>query len=425
MKKRMMIALIAAAMLLSCWLAGCGGENGTQSDTSDGASAVLDAASNTQSDTQSNTQSNTQSGTDAASDGSTDAANGSSDIGSSSGSESPDASGTSSEEASSMSGTPTEVSTPSESSKPSETSKSAETSKTAEASKTSETSKPTETSEPAEVEEVELHVTVYGTGTVSANGQSVSGTGAWDEATTGTIKMKKGVGSEVSLTPDNWKQLYSVKLNGQSLSRLYDSYLENNTWINILVIEELEPLTVTEPTELEVRYQPESGSDEWCRIVEERVVYYINLYRVEEGKGELQYLQRASEYCQYRCTQPGIIHDEHLMIEAATALKYGTLIDQDTEFGELLRSSIFIPEDCIGKGYYAPYGAGEAACNTGSGSIDGVAKGIADSFRGSAAHWAYVGDAAYDETVNFYIGVGVGNNKCYLVVGNEVMFAYE
>ncbi len=92
-------------------------------------------------------------------------------------------------------------------------------------------------SEPTE--EAELRVTITGAGTVSANGQSVSGTG--DAAKTGSIKLEKGVATQVSLTPAYGYRLTSLKLDGQTHA-----------------LQEQLTLTITELTTLELTFEPDT-----------------------------------------------------------------------------------------------------------------------------------------------------------------------
>lgn len=121
--------------------------------------------------------------------------------------------------------------------------------------------------------------------------------------------------------------------------------------------------------------------------VANKVLEYINSYRSTPATK----LPGLTKYAEYRSRQlvKKFAHDTFDERAAATALQYGTYIDP-TLYG------------IEGEPYYAA-GAREAIAKAGyAGSIDYVAKSIADLVKNSANHWAYVGSMEYS-----YIAVGI------------------
>ena len=102
------------------------------------------------------------------------------------------------------------------------------------------------------------------------------------------------------------------------------------------------------------------------------MLYYINAYRRDQNVSAAEPLPGLTAYARYRSRQivSNFSHDEDDARAAATALKYGQYID--------------------------PADTGRV------GTVDEVAKALADLFRNSAGHWGYVGAER-----NGYIGIGV------------------
>lgn len=124
-----------------------------------------------------------------------------------------------------------------------------------------------------------------------------------------------------------------------------------------------------------------------CKAVADKVIEYINSYRSTPATK----LPGLTVYAEYRSRQliSNFAHDTFDERAAATALQYGTYIEP-TLYG------------IEGEPYYAA-GAREAIAKAGYvGTIDYVAKSIADLVKNSAGHWAYVGSSEYP-----YIAVGV------------------
>ena len=154
------------------------------------------------------------------------------------------------------------------------------------------------------------------------------------------------------------------------------------------------PTTV--PPRSETTVPAESTALSWAAAadtarVEQRVLYYINAYRRDQNVSAAEPLPGLTAYARYRSRQivSNFSHDEDDARAAATALKYGQYIDP-ADIGE------------TGQPYYR-VNAREAIAKTGRvGTVDEVAKALADLFRNSAGHWVYVGAQH-----NGYIGVGV------------------
>ena len=133
--------------------------------------------------------------------------------------------------------------------------------------------------------------------------------------------------------------------------------------------------------------EPPRATANDCAAVANKVLEYINSYRSTPATK----LPGLTKYAEYRSRQliRNFAHDTFDERAAATALQYGTYIDP-TLYG------------ITGEPYYAA-GAREAIAKAGYvGTIDYVAKSIADLVKNSAGHWAYVGSSEYP-----YIAVGV------------------
>lgn len=143
------------------------------------------------------------------------------------------------------------------------------------------------------------------------------------------------------------------------------------------------------------------------KAVAERLVYYINEYRKEQGTVIATKLPGLTKYAEYRSRQliSNFAHDTEDERTAATALKYG----------EYVNPSLY---GMSGEPYYTA-NAGEAIAKAGYvGTIDEIAKKFATLTRNSSGHWAYVGDSRYK-----YIGIGItcesGTWYCDIAVAME------
>lgn len=131
-------------------------------------------------------------------------------------------------------------------------------------------------------------------------------------------------------------------------------------------------------------------------LLRERILYYINNYRSVSATS----LTKMTEYSDYRAWQlvDNFKHDLYDINNAATALEYGKKFENGTynpETGEIINDGTFS---------YNPGHCHEAiykSTNCG-GSIDEVAKKVADKIYSSSSHWSYIGASE-----NVYISVGV------------------
>lgn len=129
------------------------------------------------------------------------------------------------------------------------------------------------------------------------------------------------------------------------------------------------------------------------KAVAEKVIYYINKYRKEEGNVTAKTLSGLSNLCQYRSNQllSNYAHDRNDIKKALNALNYGYY--NGTYY------------DCPGQEAIGHMGRGDVYM-----TIDELAKSFADAFRNSWEHWRYVGavQKADDFYNSEYIYIGCG-----------------
>lgn len=165
-------------------------------------------------------------------------------------------------------------------------------------------------------------------------------------------------------------------------------------------------ITVTaQPTTEEETIIKASASD--CSLIADKIIEYINAFRVQEGVGSAIKLSGLTKYAEYRSRQlvTNFAHDTTDERAAATALKYG----------EYIEPSLY---GMTGKPYYTA-NAREAIAKTSFGvTVDDVAKHIARMAKNSSDHWNYVGGEKYQ-----YIAVGItyesGNWYCCIAMSRE------
>lgn len=139
------------------------------------------------------------------------------------------------------------------------------------------------------------------------------------------------------------------------------------------------------------------------KAIAEKMIYYINQYRKEEGHVTAKKLSGLTTYSEYRSRQlvTNFSHDTDDQRAAATALKYGEYVDPSL-YG------------INGNPYYASC-AREAIVKLGPNAmnltVDEVAKRMADALRSSTGHWNYVGAvqkaSSYYNSEYIYIACGV------------------
>lgn len=151
-----------------------------------------------------------------------------------------------------------------------------------------------------------------------------------------------------------------------------------------------------------------AASEATAGLLQERILYYINLYRNEQGSVTATTLPKQQAYAEYRAKQltTNFAHDAMDEQAAAEALQYGKYYSRE------YLDSINCPDD---PPFWCPI-CGEAigcAERYQGDNVDVLAKRIAAGFKNSSGHWAYVGN-----TANKYITVGVAfaNGNCYVAV---------
>lgn len=150
--------------------------------------------------------------------------------------------------------------------------------------------------------------------------------------------------------------------------------------------------------EVETKIHYATETDE--RLIADRVIYYINKYRAEEGTPTATKLERLTLVAEMRSEQltTNYKHNTTEFRECLTYYQYGEYFDP-TEWG------------IEGDPYYrAPVGeAISGPCVYIRDSIDEIAKKFADSFRNSPGHWRYVGGSSP------YIAIGIAyGGECVL-----------
>ena len=140
------------------------------------------------------------------------------------------------------------------------------------------------------------------------------------------------------------------------------------------------------PTE-EIIIPPKPSAD----LVAQKVAKYINQLRTEQGDVTATVIPGLTEYSKYRCTQlkTNFAHDTTDQRAAAEALQYGEYVDWSL-YGIEGEENYYTANvrEAIGKGNWG-------------GTVDEIAYSIANGFRNSKGHWAYVGSSKYT-----YMAVG-------------------
>lgn len=162
---------------------------------------------------------------------------------------------------------------------------------------------------------------------------------------------------------------------------------------------------ITEPTIEEEPIIKATASD--CSLIADKVIEYINAFRIEESVGSATKLSGLTEYAEYRSQQlvTNFAHDTVDERAAATVLQYG----------EYIEPSLY---GMTGEPYYTANAREAIAKTSFGGTIDDVAKYIAKMAKNSSGHWNYVGGEKYQ-----YIAVGItydsGNWYCCIAMTRE------
>lgn len=168
------------------------------------------------------------------------------------------------------------------------------------------------------------------------------------------------------------------------------------------------------------------ATEENTALVEERVLYYINQYRVSEGACEMSMLQnKARAFARRRAEQlvTNYGHDEMDARAAATEFEYGIYVPERPETIYDWETDTIIETGNITPAYYSPYG-GEAIGSFVNmrNTVDKLSVSIARSFFESKAHWEYIGS-----DVNPYVAIGVEiiDNKCFVCIITSDVDTYD
>ena len=134
-------------------------------------------------------------------------------------------------------------------------------------------------------------------------------------------------------------------------------------------------------------------------VIANKIVEYINQYRIAQGTGAAAKLPGLTQVAEYRSRQlvADYKHDTFALREATKFYKYG----EHKVYEE------------YGLDFYECH-AGEAIGRSGgNASVDEIAQRMATGFKDSAAHWSYVGAAR-----NKYIAIGAtyGNGQWYICI---------
>lgn len=233
----------------------------------------------------------------------------------------------------------------------------------------------------------------------------------YEEDTTESLPEEKEINSESITEEDTKNQIESTTkkaideesgITANKSATSSSKVTETTTKVTPNVPKETTTEKAETTTKTSVVYADKSDE----KAVAEKVIYYINKYRQEEGNVVAKKLPRMTEYAQYRSRQ--LVSNPHHSTKdervAATALKYG----------EYIKPSLY---GMSGDPYYQATCAEAVAGHGYKGTIDEVAKDIADLFRNSSGHWSYVGAVDYasdfEKTEYKYIGVGVTYENGY------------
>ncbi len=146
-------------------------------------------------------------------------------------------------------------------------------------------------------------------------------------------------------------------------------------------------------------------TSENTELLEERIRYYLNKFRVEEGSCEMTMLSgKARLFAQGRAVQleSNFAHDTWERRELATELEFGYYVPEHPESIYDWETDEVIYTGNISPAYYEPYG-GEAIgqCVTTGSTIDRIAVRLASACHNSPPHWSYVGADS-----NPYVAIG-------------------
>lgn len=155
-------------------------------------------------------------------------------------------------------------------------------------------------------------------------------------------------------------------------------------------------------------------------LLRERILYYINEYRSVTANS----LPRMTEYSNYRAYQldNNFAHDSDDIKTASTVLKYGKHIVTEETIYDWETDSIISTGNMLD--FYRATHCAEAiykSTNCG-GSIDEVAKKVADKIYSSSSHWSYIGAS---ENVYVSVGIYIAEPTLYVCVTASEYYATD
>ncbi len=158
-----------------------------------------------------------------------------------------------------------------------------------------------------------------------------------------------------------------------------------------------------------------------AKLVEERVLYYLNQYRIAEGTSEATFLWEGKTYQYARMRAEQLVddfsHNRQDIIEVCNKLKFGEYcLDWGDGTGALIEPYYY---GGCSEAITGPYGP------TQSWTVDYLAKRVAANIHASSSHWSYVGaettkhitvgcySLVWGDCVNFYFCIATSSTNKY------------
>lgn len=168
------------------------------------------------------------------------------------------------------------------------------------------------------------------------------------------------------------------------------------TRCGVTLDEEIIPM-VQNTEDPDAKYNVPATADN-AKLVEERILYYLNQYRLQDGVQEATALLNGKtyKYAKMRAEQlvDNFAHDMDDIYEVATQLEFGHYVPPFPESYYDFEKDEVVYTGEMTEAYYSP-GCSEAIAGpltTAIGtSVNSVARRFAESIYESEAHWSYVG----------------------------------
>lgn len=228
---------------------------------------------------------------------------------------------------------------------------------------------------------------------------------------------KKDYVSKLGHNESDWKVEIEATTTTNGLKR------KSCTRCGVTLDEEIIPM-VPNTEDPDAKYNVPDTMDN-VKLLEERTLYYLNQYRLQDGVQEATALLNGKtyKYAKMRAEQlvDNFAHDMDDIREIATELEFGYYHPEspesyyDFEKDEVIYTGNMIPA------YYNP-GCSEAITKGYSNysTVDGVAKEIAKACYNSEAHWSYVGAVTTMHiTVGAYLNAGTHWYVCIATSGSD------